>query len=164
MCPSSFGYPVPAWPSLPCTLPRPGTAAPAAPLPASKAQGCCSLRPFPQGKASLFPPPPAPAWLGDTQSPGLTASTCSRNSFQETESQRQMTAAGCRTEHPFSLCRTHLDLAAASPTWAPPRLGTSRPESVLPRMPAGGGGVGVGGPRLGMEGWDVPRPECPGQV
>ena len=108
MCPGSFGYPAPGWPGLLRALPRPGTTALASPLPcqqARKARGRGQIA-FPAGsallpreKASVFPPPPWPPpgseapGLQAARSPGRTESTCSRTSFQETESLRQMTAA-----------------------------------------------------------------------
>lgn len=119
------------------------------------------LSPFPPGKGLIVSPWPLPGSetpsLRAARSPGRTESTCSRTSFQETESQRQMTASGCRTEHPFSLCRS-----PPGPTWwLPPPPGPSHAWALASRASQHCPGCL---PWQGTEDWDVPRPGCPGQL
>lgn len=79
----------------------------------------CQLGPVPWGTGLIVSPLPPPG-SGDTGAPGCEVTGPRRihlqpHPLQETESQRQMTAAGGRTECPFSL-----HWSQADPTWRPP--------------------------------------------
>ncbi|XP_061059789.1 collagen alpha-1(I) chain-like [Eubalaena glacialis] len=119
---------------------------------------------LPREKAPLFPAPVAPAWLGDTGAPGCKVTGPRRIHLQphQLPGNRIPAADDSRRLQDRAPIQPPLepawpDLAATSPTWALPRLGTGFPEPALPRPPA------RPGPRPGTEGCDVPYPGCPGQ-
>ncbi|XP_068412265.1 uncharacterized protein [Eschrichtius robustus] len=98
---------------------------------------------LPREKAPLFPTPVAPAWLGDTRAPGCKVTGPRRIHLQphQLPGNRIPAADDSRRLQDRAPIQPPLepawpDLAAASPTWALPRLGTGFPEPALPRPPA----------------------------
>lgn len=121
---------------------------------------------LPQEKASVFPPPAAPAWLRGTRAPGCKVTGPHGIHLQPHQLPGNRIPAaddsrGLQDRAPIQrpLEPAWPDLAAASPTWALLRLGTNRPEPALPRPPdrpgamGGDGGLGCappGVPRTGV--------------
>ncbi|XP_065793165.1 collagen alpha-2(I) chain-like [Muntiacus reevesi] len=116
---------------------------------------------LPQEKASVFPPPAAPAWLRGTRAPGCKVTGPHGIHLQPHQLPGNRIPAaddsrGLQDRAPIQrpLEPAWPNLAAASPTWALLRLGTDRPEPVLPRPPTrpgatgGDGGLGHAPPQV----------------
>ncbi|XP_044923723.1 translation initiation factor IF-2-like [Mustela putorius furo] len=146
-------------------LPRPGTPAPAASLPASRPRGrrvradCFPLpAPAAPGKGLLVDPchlPRAQRRSGSRLRGHRSRSPPASHRLPETEPQRQTAGAGAgQSSTQPALEPAWPDLAAASPTWALPRLGIGPQEPERLRRP-------VRGPYNGWEVGEKQARPCP---